>query len=178
MAVFFTKKRKRVTSWYVSCALGNLFQSICKPNVGEFVGLLGKSQNCCTLLQLWQFFQSDCSSIGLKQKTLRYYRKYSKFLIFIILDNKGMKFTHYIHSFNWRWLRLTTFQRINFTVQQIWILAWCVKRQNIAGLCQPTFYFHSWSCLASCWIGAKIQILQNSCMTKWLYETEFREIYL
>ena len=36
----------------------------------------------------------------------------------------------------------------------------------------------SWSCFASCWIGAKIQILQNSCMTKWFYKTEVREIYL
>ena len=31
----------------------------------------------------------------------------------------------------------------DFTVQQIWILAWCVKRQNIAGLCQQTFLFCS-----------------------------------
>ena len=41
------------------------------------------------------------------------------------------------------WLRLTTFQGINFTVQQIWILAWFVKRQNIAGLWQQTFHFCS-----------------------------------
>ena len=32
--------------------------------------------------------------------------------------------------------------------------------------------------VSSCWIGAKIWILQNSCMTKWFYETELREIYL
>ena len=58
-------------------------------------------------------------------------------------------------------------QGINFTVQQIWILAWCVKRQNIAGLCQQTFCSadsFSWSCFASCWIGAKIQIT-----SKYLY---------
>ena len=36
------KKWKRVTSRAVFCALDNLFQSVCKPNVGEFVGLLGK----------------------------------------------------------------------------------------------------------------------------------------
>ena len=63
------------------------------------------------------------------------------------------------------------------------ISAWCVKKQNIAGLCQQTCYFCSvdvvsWSCFASCWIGAKIQILQNSCMMKWFFETELREIYL
>ena len=51
-----------------------------------------------------------------------------------------------------RWLRLATFQEINFTVQQIWIFSWSVKRQNIVGLCQQTFYFcsadsFSWSCL-------------------------------
>ena len=68
-----------------------------------------------------------------------------------------------------RWLRLTTFQEINFIVQQIWILTWCVKRQNIAGLCQQNFYFcsadsFSWSCFAFCWIGAKIQIF-----SKYLY---------
>ena len=62
-------------------------------------------------------------------------------------------------------------------------MAWCVKRWNIAGLCQQTFHFcsadiFSWSCFASCWIGTKIQILQNSCMTKWFYEMELREIYL
>ena len=61
------------------------------------------------------------------------------------------------------WLRLTTFQEINFNVQQIWILAWCVKSQKIAWLCQQTFYFcsadnFSWSCSASCWIGAKFKI--------------------
>ena len=55
------------------------------------------------------------------------------------------------------------FQEINFTVQKIWILSWCIKRQNIAGLCQQTFYLcsadsFSWSCFASCWIGAKIII--------------------
>ena len=49
-------------------------------------------------------------------------------------------------------------------VQQIWILAWCVKRQNLAELCQQTFYFcsadsFSRSCFASCWIGAEIQII-------------------
>ena len=42
-------------------------------------------------------------------------------------------------------------------------MAWWVKRQNIAGLCQQTFQFSSadsfsWSCFPSCWIGAKIQI--------------------
>ena len=46
--------------------------------------------------------------------------------------------------------------------------AWCVKRQNFAGLCQQTFYFSS----------ADIQILQNSSLTKWFYQTELREIYL
>ena len=71
----------------------------------------------------------------------------------------------------------------DFTVQQIWILAWCVKRQNIAGLCQQTFHFcsadiFSWSCFASCWISAKIQILQNSCMMKWFHEMELRKMYL
>ena len=74
------------------------------------------------------------------------------------------------------WLRITA-------VQLIWILAWCVKRQNIAGHCQLTFHFcsadvFSWSCFASSWIGARIKILQNSCMTKWFYETELQEIYL
>ena len=46
-----------------------------------------------------------------------------------------------------------------------------------------TFHFcsadtFSSSCFASLWIGAKIQILQNSCMMKWFYETELLEIYL
>ena len=50
-------------------------------------------------------------------------------------------------------------------------LAWCVIRQNIVGHCQQTFHFYSayifsWSCFVSCWIGSKIQILQNCCMTK------------
>ena len=33
----------------------------------------------------------------------------------------------------------TTFQEINFTVQQICIMTLCLKRQNIAVLCQQTF---------------------------------------
>ena len=48
-------------------------------------------------------------------------------------------------------------------------MAWCVKRQNIAGLFQQTFYFcsadsFSWWCFASCWIIAKIWIT-----SKYLY---------
>ena len=82
-----------------------------------------------------------------------------------------------------RWVRLTAFQEINFTVPLIWILDCCIKRQNIDGLWQQTFYFcsahnFSWSYFASCWIGTKFKLLQNSCMVKWFHETELQGIHL
>jgi hypothetical protein len=59
-------------------------------------------------------------------------------VVSFLTDIKMTTFCKY--SFQ-RWLRLTMFQEIVFNVQQIWILAWFVKRQNIAGLCQQTFYW-------------------------------------
>ena len=79
-----------------------------------------------------------------------------------------------------RWLRLTTFQGINFTVQQILILAWW---QNIAGLCQKIFisvqlivFLDHVLLLAE--LAQKFKLLQNSCMAKWFHETELQGIYL
>ena len=59
----------------------------------------------------------------------------------------------------------------------------CKKTKHCWALSTNIFYFcsadiFSWSYFASCRIGAKIQITQNSHMMKWFYETELRGIYL
>ena len=75
--------------------------------------------------------------------------------------------------------------QVDVNVLQIWILAWCVKRQNIAGCCKQTFQF-SWSKakhdqekLSSLdKLAQNFKFLQNSCMGKWFYETELQGLYL
>ena len=59
-----------------------------------------------------------------------------------------------------------------------------LRRKTLLGFnYQQSFHFcsadiFSWSCFASCWIGTKSCILQNSFMMMWFYETGLWEIYL
>ena len=72
------------------------------------------------------------------------------------------------------------FQEINFTVQQIWILAWWIRRQNIAGLYQQAFYFCSADmyffltmfCFLLNWL-TNSNYFKNRCMAKWFHATEW-----
>ena len=73
-----------------------------------------------------------------------------------------------------RWLRLTMFQGINFTLQQIWSLAWWVKIQYIAIFNSVQLIVFLDHVLLLAELGQNFKFLQNSCITKWFHETELR----
>ena len=107
----------------------------------------------------------------------------------IALSSSSQNFTKL--NQNWQWGEITfeviKVAQINYVSKN---KLHCTANLNFGLMCKKakrcwalstnfSFLFSwSWSCFASCWIGAKIQILQNSCMTKWFYETELLEIYL